>query len=171
MGTFYSLFMPPQAVSANLVYFDFFNASPSTSRVLVHSLVPIVSGIAAVTGILGVDLFLTRTSAVGTGGTAATREGTALNAATFSALNSQEALSASITARLTPTGGATAGAVVAWSEVFTEETSPGSYLQYNMLRRGDAVDIPALLVLEGTGLRVIQSATGIVGNIGFNMIF
>lgn len=172
MGAFYSLFVPPQAAGANLVYFDFFNASGSAKRVKVHSVVPVVSGIAAVTGVLGIDLFLTRTSAVGTGGTAATREGTALNAATFTAIDNQEVLSASITARLTPSGGATAGAVISWDEVFTEETNAGTYEgRPNMLRRADSTDIPPLQVVQGTGFRVVQSATGTVGNIGFNVIF
>ena len=45
---FFSLFIPPQAVGANLVYWDLFNAAGSTKRVLVHSVVPVVSGIAAV---------------------------------------------------------------------------------------------------------------------------
>lgn len=167
----YRLFVPKQAVGANLVYFDLFNSSASPCDIEVISVVPVVSGAVAVTGTLGVDLFLTRTSAVGTGGTAATAEGTSLTACTISAHESIENLPPGITARLTPTGGATAGAVISQREVFTEETNSAAYNMVADFVRVFYPDLPALIVPKNTGIRVVQGAVASVGNIGFDVIF
>jgi hypothetical protein len=172
MASVYSLFVPKQAVGASLTYFDLFNATGSASRLIIHSVFPVVSGAAAVTGLLGVDLFLTRTSAIGTGGTAATREGTDPTAMTISGLNTAQSLNSSITARLTPSGGATAGAVLESTSVFTEETSAATYVpQPNMARPIGAPEFGGVLVLGGTGIRVVQGTVASVGNIGFNVVF
>lgn len=161
----YRLFVPKQAVGANLVYFDLFNASER--RVIVSSVLPIVSGAVAVTGTLGVDLFLTFTSAVGTGGTAATYNGTSLTAATFGKRNPiLQDVPTTITARLTPTGGATAAGVITWASVFTEETSSATYEPHEFLKADDEIEIP-----NGFGLRVVQGAVASVGNIGFVVRF
>jgi hypothetical protein len=168
---FYRLFVPKQAVGANLVYFDLFNAAGSAHCLEIVSVFPVVSGAVAVTGVVGVDLFLTRTTAVGTGGTAATANGTDLTAATITGQNNSQALSPSITARLTPTGGATAGAVVSWRSVFTEETNSASYSMLLDMVRGLYADTPGLFVPQGTGIRVVQGAVASVGNIGFDVQF
>lgn len=168
----YRLFVPKQAVGANLVYFDLFNASGSTADLEIMSVLPVVSGAVAVTGTLGVDLFLTRTTAIGTGGTAATAEGTDVTAMTFSAVsNSQPMKLNAITARLTPTGGATAGAVIAGRCVFTEETNSAAYQPAVDLVRNLYPDLPGLIVKQGTGIRVVQGAVASVGNIGFDVTF
>jgi hypothetical protein len=167
----YKLFVPAQAVGASLVYFDLFNTASSTANLKVHSVVPIVSGAVAVTGVVAVDLFLTRTTAVGTGGTGATYEGTSLTACTICCVNGDQPLTASqATARLTPSGGATAGAVLAGRSVFTEETNSGTYNQLDLLTPlfslGRFVQVRA-----GTGIRVVQGAVASVGNIGFEVLF
>ena len=168
---FYRLFVPKQAVGANLTYFDLFNAAGSAHDLEVTNVVPVVSGAVAVTGLVGVDLFLTRTTAVGTGGTAATANGTDLTAATFTGQTNSQTLSRSITARLTPTGGATAGAVVSWRCVFTEETNGAAYqIQMDMVR-SLYPDTPGLIVPQGSGIRVVQGAVASVGNIGFDVQF
>jgi len=167
----YKLFVPAQAVGANLVYFDLYNATGSTTAIVVDSIIPIVTGSTAVTGVVGLDLFLTRTSAVGTGGTAATAEGTSLTACTISALTHNQPINASITARLTPSGGATAGAVLAWRAVYTEETNAGTYIQIVDMARALYSDIPGIRVNEGTGIRVVQGSVASVGNIGFDVHF
>ena len=161
----YSLFVPKQAVGANLVYFDLWNPG-NGFFVTLESVVPVVSGAVAVTGVVGVDLFLTRTSAVGTGGTAATSEGTDPTAMTFAALDNSQPLSLQfLSARLTPTGGATAGAVLEWVSVFTEETAAATYNAYaNMV---GATPIP---IKPSSGIRVVQGAVASVGNIGFNVV-
>ena len=168
---FYRLFVPKQAVGANLKYFDFFNAAGSALIVYVRSVRPVVSGAVAVTGTVGVDLFLNRTSAVGTGGTAATNNGTALDACTFTSHDNSQVLTPSITARLAPSGGATAGAVISWASVFTEETNSSTYMPAPDLVTLDNDDVPPLMVREGTGIAVTQGSVASVGNIGFNVIF
>lgn len=167
----YRVFVPYQSVGANLVYFDIFNGD-SGIFLDVYSLVPIVSGANAVSGVLGVDLFLTRTTAIGTGGTAATREGTSLTAMTISNMvGTGNTLTGTVTGRLTPTGGATAGAVISWCSVFTEETSAAPYYAHtNDFVRRNAVDVNPLIVPPSSGFRVVQGSVASVGTIGFDVI-
>lgn len=169
----YKLFVPSQAVGASLVYFDLFNASGNGRPLQVLSVVPIVSGAVLVTGTVGVDLFLTRTSAVGTGGTVATYEGTSLTAATISAIDNNQPLfgTSEISARLTPSGGATAASVISWRSVYTEEANSATYTQVgDMVRYWNAAD-PGLVVPKNTGIRVVQGSVASVGNIGFDVLF
>lgn len=169
----YRLFMPAQAVGANLVYWDLFNRTDTGVDVLVNAVIPIVSGAVAVTGTLAVDLFLTRTTAVGTTGTAATDEGTSLTAATFTNMVGGGAnRPGGVTARLTPGGGATAGAVLSWTSVFTEETSDATYVAQNTnLARRAGLDNGPVIVPPNTGIRVVQGSVASVGNIGFDVLF
>ena len=164
----YKLYVPKQAVGANLVYWDLFNANNAESDLYLMSCLAVVSGAVAVTGELGVDLHLTRTTAVGTGGTAATNEGTAITAATFCGLEQQATLvPGGITARLTPTGGATAGALLSYRSVFTEETNSGAYISPTEFVGG----VGFYKIPRGTGIRMLQGAVASVGNIGFEAIF
>lgn len=168
--SYYRIFVPAQAVGANLVYFDVFN--PTTSQHIVHvkSCLPTASGAVAVTGLLAVDLFLTRTTAVGTGGTAATSGGTSLTAMTITPHNvSQTVPTGSISGRLTPGGGATAGGVLSWASVFTEETNSATYVTPDLVRNLYP-DVPGVVVNPGSGFRVVQGAVASVGNIGFNIL-
>lgn len=169
----YRLFVPAGAAGANKVYFDLFNASGSGKTMRIIHVIPVVSGAVAVTGAVAVDLFLTKTSAVGTGGTAATSEGTALTAATITRMDSNNtALPAQVTARLAPAGGATAGAVVSGCSVFTEETNAGTYLGHmNDLVTRNKLGIQSVVCNEGQGIRVVQGSVASVGNIGFDVIF
>ena len=169
----YNLHVPKQAAGADIVYFDLFNVAGSGYQLNLHSVVPVVSGAVAVTGTLGVDLFLTRTTAVGTGGTAATAEGTDKTAATFSCINGSQPLDLTkVSARLTPSGGATAGAVMGWTCVFTEETNSAAYTpNMNLVKGWDDDSVPSLPVQPGTGIRVIQGSIASTGNIGFHVKF
>jgi hypothetical protein len=157
----YSLFVPSQAVGASLVYFDLWNGSDRD--ITLSSLKAIKDGVTAVSGVISVQLFLTRTSAVGTGGTANTEEGTSLTACTITKIQ-QRALPSGITARLTPTGGATAGAVICERHLFPEETTGVNYEGLEFL---DAL----VTVATGTGVRVVQGGTASVGKIGFGVVF
>jgi hypothetical protein len=168
---FYKLYVPKQAVGANLVYFDLFNVSTSGFTLNVWSVIPVVSGAVAVTGVVGVDLHLTKTSAVGTGGTAATAEGTDITAATFSSVDSSQPMDLTrVSARLTPTGGATAGALLGYRSVFSEETNAGTYVPVDLVN-SPAQGFGAIVVRPGTGIRVIQGAVASVGNVGFDVLF
>jgi hypothetical protein len=164
----YKLFIAKQAAGADLVYMDLFNATAAASDLYLMSALVVVSGAVVVTGLVGVDLHLTRTTAVGTGGTAATREGTDKTASTFSGLDNRgENLDGGITARLTPAGGATAGALLSYRSVFTEEANSGTYNQpVDFVIGSKYIFIPS-----GTGIRVIQGAVASVGNIGFDLTF
>jgi hypothetical protein len=169
-GVPYKLFVPTTAAGANKVYFDLWNGSDKTIEVA--SVVPIASGAVAVVGTLAVDLFLTRTTAIGTGGTGATLEGTATNAATFTRLDPEgPPLRAGISARFTPGGGATAGAVLGFNSIFTEETALPTYFRSNMVEAAQPGLNSVLTVRPGTGIRVIQGSVASVGNIGFDVLF
>jgi hypothetical protein len=169
-GVLYKLFVPASAAGANKVYFDFWNGSDKD--VEIASVVPIASGAVAVVGTLAVDLFLTRTTAIGTGGTEATQEGTALTAATISRLDSDgPPLRSGISARLAPAGGATAGAVLGFNSQFTEETALPTYFRSNLVEGAQPGINSVLTVRPGTGIRVVQGAVASVGNIGFDVLF
>ena len=157
----WSLFVPSQAVGASKVFFDLWNGSDRD--IFASSVKAIKDGSVAVSGVVAVQLFLTRTSAVGTGGTANTEQGTSLTACTISNLQSR-AIPEGVTARLTPSGGATAGAVICERQLFSEETNAANYLGLEFL------DAP-LLIGEGTGIRIVQGGVASVGNVGFQVLF
>jgi hypothetical protein len=168
----YRMICPSQAVGANKVFVDLFNATGSGVTIRVLSAYCFVDNDTAVTGTLGVEVNLTRTTAVGTGGTTATTNGTSLTAITLSAMDTgSAALSASITARSAPTGGATAGALVGQRWVFTEETSAPSGIAGTLgaeFVRNEGAD---LIVRENTGLRFVQGTVASVGALSFEITF
>lgn len=168
----YRLICPSQAVGANKVFLDLFNATGSGATIRVLSAFCFVDNDTAVTGTLGVEVNLTRTTAVGTGGTAATADGTSLTAITISKMDTASAaLSANITARSSPTGGATAGALVGQRWVFTEETSAPSGIAGTLgaeFVRNEGAD---LIVRENTGLRFVQGTVASVGSLSFEITF
>lgn len=156
----WSLFVPSQTSGANLVYFDLYNGS--ARNITLSSLVAIKDTAVAVSGLVSVQMFLTRTTAVGTGGTEDTNDGTSLTACTISKLQ-QRTLPSDISARLTPSGGATAGAVICERHVYPEETIGANYEPLEFL--------PSFLVIpEGTGIRVVQGSVASVGKIGFQAV-
>lgn len=167
---YYKLYVPFQASGANAIYWDLWNPAGSGYNLVVKSIQPIVSGAVAVTGVVAVDMFLSRTTAVGTSGTAATKDGTSLTACTISGMDTDQPLDG-ISARLTPTGGATSGAVLAKRSVYTEEASSQTYTPAVDMARHGQVDIPGVKVKPGSGLKVIQGAVASVGQIGFDVIF
>lgn len=168
---FYKLFVPKQAPGASgALHFDLFNATSAAADVYVHSVRVIVSGDTAISGVTSADMLLTRTSAVGTGGTAATYAGTTLTAATITPIDCDQPCPPGITARLTPTGGATAGGVIALRSVFTEETNAGSYTPALDFVKNHAGD-PPLYVRPGTGIRVVQDAVTGLGKVAYDVLF
>jgi hypothetical protein len=168
----YRLFIPASAVGANQVHCDLFNATGSGNalRIVQARMFPLQD--TAVTGVLGVQAYLTRTSVVGTGGTAATTEGTSLTAATISKLDpGSPSLSGNITARSRPTGGATAGALIGHAQTFTEETNAGTAVASALgsdFLRDSGYDI---VVPENTGIRIVQGAVASVGSLIFVIDF
>ena len=168
----YRLICPSQAVGASKVFLDLFNATGSGVSLRILSAFCYVDNDTAVVGTLGVEVDLTRTTAVGTGGTAAVADGTSLTAITISKMDTNNpALSANITARSAPTGGATAGALLGQRWVFTEETAAPSGIAGTLgaeFIRNEGAD---LIVRENTGLRFVQGTVASVGNLSFEITF
>jgi hypothetical protein len=167
----YTVFIPAGAAGANKVFMDLFNATGSGKTLRVKSVRAIKDGSVAVTGTLSVKLYLTRTTAVGTGGTAATENGTTLTAPAISELDtSSAALPAQVTARQAPGGGATAGAIISERAVFPEETNASTYDHVEFLTPV-AEAVQPLVIRENEGLRIVQGSVASVGNIGFSILF
>lgn len=167
----YRMFVPAGAAAASKVYFDLFNGVGSGKLLKVKSVRAIKDGSVGVTGIVSVKLFLTKTSAIGTGGTAATLDGSSLTAMTISEHDSNNAaLNANITARLAPAGGATAAAVICERHVQPEESFAATYDPVEFLMP-QVLDVQPLILREGEGLRVVQGTVASVGNIGFDVMF
>jgi hypothetical protein len=169
----YRLFVPKQAAAADVIYFDMFVPTTSQFHIQLLSVRPAASGAVAVTGVIAVDMFLQRTSAVGTGGTAATFGGTSNTAMTFNGHETtQIARVTDFSGRLTPTGGATNAGVLGWASVFAEETNAGTYAAQAVDLARPLPDLPPIAIPRGTGFRVVQgSEAATVGNFGFNVIF
>lgn len=167
----FTAFFPSVASGANKVFLDLFNATGSGKIIKLKSIRAIKDGSVAVTGTVSVKLFLTRTTTVGTGGTAAVNEGTSL---TVPAIAEHDTLSAAlptqITARAVPTGGATAGSVICDRGIFSEETNAATYDRVEFLTP-EAVDLEPIKLREGQGIRIVQGAVASVGNIGFSITF
>lgn len=157
----WQLYVPSQVSGANLVYWDLWNGSDRP--ITVSSVVAVKEAAVAVTGAVAVRLFLTRTAAIGTGGTVNTEGGSSLTAATIIKLQQRTWLDG-VTARLTPTGGADAGGVVSERNVFPEETNAANYQPLQFLET-------LLVVPEGSGIRMVQGSVASVGNIGFQVAF
>lgn len=165
----YQVFVPKQAVGANLIYFDLWVPTTSQRRIEILSCQPIVSGAVAVVSTLLVDLLLRRTTAIGTGGTAAVVAGNSITAMAISGRNAHGAWDlGDMSGRLTPTGGATAGAVLGYTSVNTEETltlPPGVDLAGT-----ERHDTAPIVIFPGSGISVVQGAVASTGNIGFNIV-
>lgn len=170
-GDFYKALWPSQAVGASKLYLDLFNATGTGKSMRIHSIRAYVDNDTAVTGTLGVQLSLFKTTAIGTGGTAATANGTVDTAATITNVNSTTALPAGVTARLAPTAGATVGAWLGTRWVFTEETNAASAIAGTA---GAAFlndqEVPIVLS-ENQGLRINQGTVASVGNVAFEILF
>ena len=166
---------PLTAVGADKLYADLFNAVGSGKVVEPRGVWAIPKTDVAVAGALGIRLDLYRTSAVGTGGTAAvyksaTRDVAGGNICPYDTNNA--ALPAQITARHLPTGGATISEWLFPTYSLGEETATSqAYMsQYQNL-------IPVLLVgqkltlREGQGLLVKQGAIAATGNVHLLIVF
>lgn len=174
----WGLIIPPSAVGASKIYFDMFNNQASTVLRL-RKLFAIAALDVAVAPVLGIRVDTMRTSAVGTGGTAAVGPTSASKtAAAFWPFTPGNTLPAGVTARTVPTGGATDQAWL-WPSYFgLEETNVATgaggvsaYLNqyFNLLPElttEQSIELP-----QGNGLKVVQGTVAAAGNIGFLVIF
>jgi hypothetical protein len=167
----WGLVIPPAAVGASKIYFDLFNNQASTTLRL-RKLFGIVATDVAVTGTLGIRVDTMRTSAVGTGGTAAVGPASASKtAAAFWPFTPGNTLPVGVTARAVPTGGATDEAWLFPSYLFTEETNVSSQVTqfFNLLPElttEQSIELPT-----GKGLKVVQGTVASVGTVAFLAVF
>ncbi len=166
----YSWWIPPQAVGANKLMADIFNAAGSGKVLELRGLWAIPKTDVALTGAVGVEIGLYRTSAVGTGGTAHTYNGgSASTAHVITPIDTANAaLPAQVTARAAPTGGATIGALYWPNYIPTEESATSmAYLMAvaNLLPVGTMTQ--RITLHEGQGLLLKQGTVAGVGSIGF----
>jgi hypothetical protein len=167
---------PDVVAGADKLFGDLFNASGSGKIVKIVGVYPIVKADVAVTGALAIRFDLHRTSAVGTGGTAApyksaTRDVAGGNITPRDTNNA--ALPAQITARWLPTGGATISEWLERGQCFTEETNAALYEcsgQVNFLN-ADLLAVQPLTLREGQGLLLKQGSVASLNNIAFKVLF
>lgn len=170
----YTWWVPGAAVGASKLYADLFNAAGSGKIIEVRGIWAIPKSDVAVTGAVGVEIGLYRTSAVGTGGTAATYNGG--SAATAHVITPQDtanaALPAQITARSLPTGGATIGALY-WAQYIPTEESATSQAYMAAFQNLLPVSVMCqrLTLREGQGLLLKQGTVAGVGSMAFLAIF
>ena len=165
---------PPIAVGASKLMLDLFNATGSGKVMDVRGLWVIGKGDVAVTGALSARFDVYRTSAVGTGGTAAsvdsaTADPAGGNFTRFDELNT--AIPAQVTARVVPTAGATKSRWLFPVYAFPEETAPGGHL----LQFQNAIPMftygQKLVVRENSGLLIQQGTVASVGSFAFLIAF
>lgn len=171
---------PPIAVGANKLLADLFNATGSGKVMDVRGVWLIPKLDVAVTGVVAVRIDLYRTSAVGTGGTAASTDSATpdVGGGNFTKFDeSNAAVPAQITARVAPTAGATISRWLFPTSYSPEEamtatgSGPTGYLsQFQNL-------IPMfsfgqkLTVRENTGLLFKQGAVASVGSMSILIAF
>lgn len=163
----YNINYQVHVAAASTIHWDLFNAD-STLVVRVLSIRQKPDMVTAVTGVAFAWTFA-RTTAVGTGGSAQTA---------VLADTSDTALSANITCRSKPTGGATAGSTIQTYQVHGEETNAGTMILASM---GGLELVPPLLSLpvsekgivlrQNQGLSVTQTTNSAAGNTGWTIVF
>jgi hypothetical protein len=155
--------------AASTIHWDMFNAD-GTLLVRVLSIKQIPNIVTAVTG-AATSWTWQRTTAVGTGGSAQTA---------WLPDMSQTALSANITCRSKPTGGATPGIALAGYAIHSEETNAGTMVLASLggyelipenLRAGPAGNRKGVLLRQNQGLSVTQTTNSNAGNTGWLITF
>lgn len=164
---FYAIDIPLQVhvAAATTVHWDLFNAD-AAKLVRVLSVKQRPGVITAVTGV-ATAWRLSRTTSVGTGGSAAN---------IWLPNTGQTALDADVTCRTKPTGGAAEGTVLRNYEIHSEETNAGTII---LASQGGLELLPprlaesgqGLLLRQNEGLCCIQATNSNAGNTGWNIIF
>ena len=171
----YLYMTPAAAVGASKLYLDLFNASGSGKLIDVRGIWAVPKTDVAVTGALGIRLDLYRTSAVGTGGTAAAYKSATPDVAggninPYDTANA--ALPAQITARHLPTGGATIAQWLFPTYSLGEETATSQAYMSQYQNLIPVLHVGQKLTLrEGEGILIKQGAVAATGNISFLVVF
>jgi len=151
--------------AASTVHWDLFNADAS-AVIRVLSIKQRSSITTAVTGV-AMNWVLSRTTAVGTGGSTLTPN--PLD-------TSNTALDADVTARSKPTGGATAGTTLLNYSMHSEETNAGNYqivtnLGVELVPWWATQDGSGIRLGQNQGVRVEQTTNSAAGNFGWVVVF
>jgi hypothetical protein len=161
---FYAIPSQVHVAAANTVHFDIFNAD-ATLLTRVVSIRQLPNIVTAVTGI-AYAWKLARTTAIGTGGVAQTA---------WLPDTTQTALSANITCRSKPTGGATESTILHNYNLHSEETNAATMIIASMGGLEllpplliDPIDgKPGVLLRQNQGLRCVQVTSSAAGNTGW----
>ena len=167
--------VPGAAVGASKLYLDLFNAIGSGKIIDIRGIWVIPKTDVAVTGALGVRVDLYRTSAVGTGGTAAAYKSATLDVAggTIWPVDTNNAdLPAQITARHLPTGGATISGWIFPTYSLGEETATSQAFmsQYQNLMHNLTWG-QKFAIREGQGILLKQGTVAATGTVHFLLAF
>lgn len=174
VSTYYLYQAPRVTTAAATDYFDIFNATGSGKTMKVLGLWSIVQIAAATAFTAAWQWSVIQTSAVGTGGTVHTFEGTAAPATGVVNISrvddSDGALPAQITARSIPTGGATAQKFLFDMWLLPEETlaSTIDVAYWNAVPVGRAMKEP--IIPENRGLKVRQITATASTNMNFGWL-
>lgn len=165
---------PPITVGANKLWIDLFNATGSGKILDIRGIWIVPKADVAVTGVVAVRLDLYRTSAVGTGGTAASTNSASPdpaggNLTMFDEANS--AIPAQITARVAPTAGATISRWMFGMSYFPEETNPSVALTPGINWVPMFTYGQKLVVRENSGILIKQNAVASVGSASILIAF
>lgn len=175
----YILYQEPRVTTAAATDFlDLFNATGSGKIVRLRGIWPVIEITAASAIIPSFKFSVSRTSAVGTGGTTATFEGAnppttgLINIVRLSTVDAST-LPAQITCRALPTGGATLAAFLFTIPLMSEETNPAPYLVQGINYLPQLPYNPAFELQENQGMKIRQlTATASTGsNFGWLMAF
>ena len=166
---------PPIAVGANKLLVDLFNATGSGKVMDIRGVWLVPKLDVAVTSAVAVRVDLYRTSAVGTGGTAASVDSATpdVGGGNFTKFDeSNAAIPSQITARVIPTGGATISRWMFPSNYAPEEsaTSQGYIAQWQNLIPNFSFG-QKIVVRENTGLLFKQGAVASVGSVSILIAF
>lgn len=170
----YSWWVPSAVVGASKLYADIFNAVGSGKIIEVRGIWAITDTDTAVSGALGIEIMLLRTSAVGTGGTAPTYNGGSVDTTgTIIPLDTNNAaLPAQVTARALPTGGATIAAFY-WAQWVAGEEAATSMAYMTSFQNllPVATMTQRITLREGQGLLIKQGTVAATGRVAFLVLF
>lgn len=163
---YYAIATQVHVAAASTIHWDLFNAD-STLKVRVTSIQQLPDIVTAVTGV-ATNWTMQRTSAVGTGGSAQTA---------WLPDTNQTALSANITCRSKPTGGATPSTQLRAFTVNSEETTVATQVWHMLMAGGVSDLIPLELRMPGNqqgivlgqnqGISITQTTNSSAGATGW----
>jgi hypothetical protein len=162
---------------ANTVHLDLFNTSESASTLKIFAIIPVVDMSTEVLG-FGSKWEIWKTTNIGSGGTAYTLNATSAVPTIVTQDSANADLSAHITARNKPTGGAASGRFLGTYVLHTDETNVASQISSSALNadwaRGSLVSAATgqfLTLRPNEGIKIIQVSPSTELNVGWKIGF